>query len=399
MKRVVYLIVFSIFCHNYCTAQHKVSAVILDVETGRPVGQALVHVLGTKIYTDSNGTFSFLLKEDDTSQYLSIKKLGYESKQVLINRSTKFYKVYLRKYYSVLNEVLISTEKLKINNILNDVIENIDKNYSANTYLLGSIAVCLFNDSDTLLSASAPLVIKNNKKDYLNYKSYIHNDSTYTIKKSSLDQQAFKSSVYPVKSILSNDLRELLKGFLQQKSRDRIKYGHIISTFEKEGRKYFDVILYSLDTFNIKYSGLSSNQFLNSKKGFVSIKELHIESDSKALVFYQSLDVNIEKLTKHDVESFKDRNELAKWIENAKKSNFHFIHSNISWSRNTENGLYTVVEESFLDNKAMLFNKSQNAKKYSYRIQKVFYKSDISRLDLDVRRFFYVLDLKYDIYN
>ncbi|MCX8490720.1 MAG: carboxypeptidase-like regulatory domain-containing protein, partial [Cyclobacteriaceae bacterium] len=111
--------------------QKRVDGKITDIKSGEPVSFASVGIIGTFKGTSANvdGEFSIIVSDTDT---LKVTCVGYES--IIINNLTSNIEIKLKQSTTQLSGVLVSSERLKAEDILKKAFKNVPINFNSKAF-------------------------------------------------------------------------------------------------------------------------------------------------------------------------------------------------------------------------------------------------------------------------
>ena len=142
MKRVVVLIIFLFLCFSIGSAQQnlQVKGIVVDQENGNAVSFAHVGICKKAIGTVSNEDGAFILQIapyylNDT---LCVSAIGYHTYKIVINalQGSNVKEIELIPQTSLLNEVIISDQKITGKRVVEKAIVRIYKNFPNKKFIL-----------------------------------------------------------------------------------------------------------------------------------------------------------------------------------------------------------------------------------------------------------------------
>lgn len=116
-------------------AQIKVSGVLQDSITKQPIEFANIGLIGKGLGTVTNekGEYNFTIPDSLLNEKVKISMIGYRSKVVVVKNFAGTSKIQLAQFSTNLNEVTVSSKKLKLKIVGNETKNSINAGFGSNS--------------------------------------------------------------------------------------------------------------------------------------------------------------------------------------------------------------------------------------------------------------------------
>jgi hypothetical protein len=262
-KKPTLLLLFTFFVFTiYNTSAQNLSANVLDSITQQPIPYATVQLKEKGVITNEEGNFNFILNETiQESDSLIISSMGYETLAKPISEFTST-KILLRPKAIELREVIVSNKNYTADEIIDFVVDNLDKNYKTDL----SKKRLFHRSSNFDRWTKSDFKVKKSSIDILNQQFL---DSVIiTVPKDNSYYSEIVGDLYgnPHEELLKLDLLKASKLFDKSKELDaeklEEKFNEILRENVKEGSYFSEFLEEDVDSTDVA----AANEQLEKKK-------------------------------------------------------------------------------------------------------------------------------------
>ncbi|MBN7818037.1 carboxypeptidase-like regulatory domain-containing protein [Algoriphagus pacificus] len=141
-KRILFSLILIFLCGIHCQTifGQSISGSVMDFESKEPLVNSYIFIKNYPEFnwiTNDEGAFSIKFPESIKNDTLVVSFLGYKSKVVpLLSLNTSGVKIELDRLMIALDEIVVRPETFQIENLINDILENLERNYPSQSHQL-----------------------------------------------------------------------------------------------------------------------------------------------------------------------------------------------------------------------------------------------------------------------